>query len=275
MKFRTTFRGKMLLLTIVPLAAAQLVTHFAVMRTVEEDVKQRAAESLLIGRKVVEEFLENRGEQRRVSVSVLAADFGLKEATATRDARTIQSALSNHRRRVGADIALLLDLDGNGIASSGNTRLQKEADFSRLVVMAEDKSFAQSTATFDDKIYQTFTVPIRAPVTIAWVVLGFRIDSVLSERLHGLTGLDVSLVSISSNGARMIATTGDTSATTRFASPLVNANTPTDSVYMVDEAGRASLTLSTSFGRIENGVFVVLQRSLQESIIYRPLRSTR
>ena len=89
MKLRTTFRGKLLLLTIVPLAVAQLVTYFAVMRTVEEDVKQRASESLVIGRKIVEEFLDNRGEQLRVSVSVLAADFGLKEATATRDASTI------------------------------------------------------------------------------------------------------------------------------------------------------------------------------------------
>ena len=49
MKFRTSFRGKLLLLTILPLAAAQIVTLFAVMRTAEEDVERRARKSLIIG----------------------------------------------------------------------------------------------------------------------------------------------------------------------------------------------------------------------------------
>ena len=115
MKFRTSFRGKLLLLTILPLAAAQIVTLFAVMRTVEEDVDRRARESLVIGGAVVNEFLAGRGEQLRASVEVVAADFGLKEAAATGDADTIQSVLGNHSQRIGADVALLLDLDGTGV----------------------------------------------------------------------------------------------------------------------------------------------------------------
>ena len=266
MNLRTTFRGKLLLLTILPLAAALIVTHFAVMRTVKEDVEQRARESLIIGGTVVNEFMENRGELLRVSVSVLAADFGLKEAVATGDASTIQSALSNHRRRVGGDIALLLDLDGNGIASSSNTILGNQTDLSRLIESARDNSSVQSTKYFDGDMYHTFTVPVRAPVTIAWVVLGYRIDNVLAERLRGMTGLEVSFVSTSNDGARIITTTGDVGATTESASALVGAGTPIDSIYMVDEAGRGQLTLRTAFGRTENGVLVVLQRSLQEAM---------
>ncbi|MCH7854956.1 MAG: EAL domain-containing protein [Proteobacteria bacterium] len=267
MKFRTTFRGKILLLTILPLAAAQIVTYFAVMRTVEDDIEQRARESLIIGGTVVSDFLENRGKQLQVSVNVLAADFGLKEAVATGDASTIQSALSNHRQRVGADIALLFDLDANAIASSNHAKLDNQTDFSRLVKMARDKSSVQSTASFDGDIYHTFTVPVRAPVTIAWVVLGFRIDRVLAERLRGLTGLEVSLVSTLNDGARIITTTGDAGAATKFASTLVGAGNPLDSIYMVDEAGRANLTLSTSFGRIDSRVLVVLQRSLHAAMV--------
>ncbi len=266
MNLRTTFRGKLLLLTILPLAAALIVTHFAVMRTVKEDVEQRARESLIIGGTVVNEFMENRGELLRVSVSVLAADFGLKEAVATGDASTIQSALSNHRRRVGGDIALLLDLDGNSIASSSNTILGNQTGLSRLIEIARDNSSVQSTKYFDGDMYHTFTVPVRAPVTIAWVVLGYRIDMVLAERLRGMTGLEVSFVSTSNDGARIITTTGDVGATTESASALLGAGTPIDSIYMVDEAGRGQLTLRTAFGRTENGVLVVLQRSLQEAM---------
>ena len=115
---RTSFRSKLMLLTIVPLAVAQIVTLFAVMRTVESDVDSRARESLVVGGEVVSEFLTSRGEQLRTSVDVLAADFGFKQAVATEDAETIRSVLDNHGRRIGADMAAVFDLDGMTIAST-------------------------------------------------------------------------------------------------------------------------------------------------------------
>jgi diguanylate cyclase (GGDEF)-like protein len=263
MKFRTTFRGKLLLLTILPLAAAQIVTHFAVMRTVENDVEQRARESLTVGGTVVNEYLTHRGEQLMVSVNVLAADFGLKEAVATEDARTIQSALSNHRQRIGADIAVLLDLDGNGIAGSGNKTLRNQTDFPHLIKLSRDELIVQSTAKIGGEIYHTFTVPIKAPLAIAWVVIGYRIDAILAERLRGLTGLDVSLISRSTNDAHVITSSGYTTLARDSPTSIVGANTQLDSTYMVDAAGRASLTLATRYVKSDQGVLVVLQRSLR------------
>ena len=72
MTLRTSFRSKLLMLTIAPLAAAQVVTLFAVMRTVEQDVDMRARDSLSIGGKVVSEFLSAQGRQLRTSVEVLS-----------------------------------------------------------------------------------------------------------------------------------------------------------------------------------------------------------
>jgi diguanylate cyclase (GGDEF)-like protein len=266
MKIRTSFRGKLLLLTILPLAVAQIVTLLAVMRTVEEDVDRRARESLVIGGAVVNEFLTGRGEQLRASVEVLAADFGLKEATATGDAETIQSVLSNHSQRVGADVALLLDLDGAGVASSNGAPLGNRTEYLRLIENAREKSSAQSTAMFDGDTYHTFTVPVRAPVAIAWVVLGFRIDSQLTLRIRGLTGLEVSIVSTSTDNAGTISTTRHDNFMDEAEPTLAGPATPLNSIYMIDEAGLASLTLSTPFVHTDNDVLVVLQRSLQEAM---------
>ena len=266
MKIRTSFRGKLLLLTILPLAAAQIVTLLAVMRTVEEDVDRRARESLVIGGAVVNEFLTGRGEQLRASVEVLAADFGLKEAAATGDADTIQSVLGNHSQRVGADIALLLDLDGVGIANSSGKPLGGRTDYLRLIENAREKSSAQSTATLDGDTYHTFTVPVRAPVAIAWVVLGFRIDTQLTQRIRGLTGLEVSIVSTTRDNAGIIATTRHGHIVTDVEPNLAGPATPLNSIYMIDEAGLGSLTLSTPFVHTGNDVLVVLQRSIQEAM---------
>jgi len=122
------------------------------------------------------------------------------------------------------------------------------------------------TATFAGNTYHTFTVPVRAPVAIAWVVLGFRIDTELTQRIRGLTGLEVSIVSTSSDDARTIATTRHAGVATKSVSVLVGPATPQNSIYMIDEAGLASLTLSTPFVRTGNDVLVVLQRSLQEAM---------
>ena len=46
MSLKTTFRSKLFLLTIVPLAVAQIVTIVAVMQTVREDLYRRANDAL-------------------------------------------------------------------------------------------------------------------------------------------------------------------------------------------------------------------------------------
>ena len=234
------------------------------MRTVEQDVDRRARESLIIGGAVVNEFMAGRGEQLRASVEVLAADFGLREAVASGDEATIQSVLSNHSKRVGADVALLLDLDGKGVASSSGIALGTRSDYLRLIEDVRKKSSAQSTATFAGKTYHTFTVPVRAPVAIAWVVLGFQIDSDLAERIRGLTGLEVSIVSTSDNEQPLVTTTIHTG--NEADTSLAGTSTPLDTIYMVDEAGLASLTLSTQFVNTGKDILVVLQRSLQEAM---------
>jgi len=225
-----------MLLTVVPLAVAQIVSLFAVMQTVERDVTTRARDSLVVGSTVVSEFLASRGEQLRTSVEVLAADFGLKEATATDDEATIQSVLENHGRRVHADMAMLVDLDGNTLAST----LGKATDHSDIGLTIIDTAIdrnAETTATFGDSAFHIFIVPLRAPVTIGWVVLGFRIDEILENRLASLTGLDVSIV-------------------------------PSETVPVAGlVADDQTLTFSLPFVDGGSGFSVVLQRSLEEAML--------
>jgi len=212
MNLRTSFRSKLFLLTIVPLAVAQIVTLFAVMQTVEEDVYRRAHDSLVIGGTVVSEFLAARGEQLRTSAQFLAVDFGLKQAATARDAETLRSILINHSQRVGADIAIFLDLDGNSIASTQEFGNNEKADISRFIDDASDRSSAQSTLNVSDATYHTIMVPVRAPLRIGWIVLGFRIDHAVVDRIGALTGLDVSIIATNKDSPHAIATTYDDSA---------------------------------------------------------------
>lgn len=265
MTLRTSFRTKLLLLTIVPLAVAQIVTLFAVMRTVEHDVNTRAHESLVIGANVVSEFLAGRGEQLRTTVEVLAADFGLKEATATNDAATIRSVLENHGRRVGADMAMLMDIDGSPVAGTLNFD-DDLTGIARLIDETGDRSI-ESTTVVGESTYHVFVVPLRAPVTIGWVMLGFRIDAALVTRLADLTGLDVSIVNAAAPLTAVIASTNRELQGGASNGDILDTKGGAGAVYMTDIPRAQSLTTHTSFVRSNDQVLVVLQRSMQEALI--------
>jgi diguanylate cyclase (GGDEF)-like protein len=259
MTLRTSFRTKLLLLTLVPLGMAQFVTLFGVMHTVEKDVDSRARESLRIGAVVVDEFLAARGEQLRTSVDVLAADYGLKEAVATRDSITIHSVLENHGKRVDSDLAAILDLDGNVIASTVAAATGPIVD-PRALNDSGGRYLRESTTMVDDTAFHVFVTPLRAPVTVAWVVVGFAIGDRLVDRLAGLTGLDVSVVS-GVHGAAVTTTSRD------HPPENIDVLRPVNTVYTIDEADEDhALTIQLPFVRGDGSVLVVLQRSIQQAM---------
>ena len=264
MNLRTSFRAKLLLVTIVPLAVAQIVTLIAVMQTARKDVERRASNSLVIGSTVAREFLAARGEQLRASAQVLVADFGLKEAAGTRDAETLRSVLTNHSQRVGADIALFLDLEANLVAGTENIGPAVDANVKRLVYEATGGRSGQSILHVGKNTYQTFTVPLRAPTQIGWIVLGFRVSGTLTDRIGGLTGLDVSIVKMDGNTATVITTTNKPEPGETVPAAQVDPAAPSNSVYLIDDGENERFTLSAPFVTGNGTLLVVLQRSLHD-----------
>jgi len=240
MKFQTSFRSKLLLLTLLPLAIAQIVTLLAVMRTVEQDVDTRARASLAIGGNVVSEYLSARSEQLRTSVDVLTADFGLKQAAATLDANTIRSVLENHSQRIGADLAIYLDIDGHFVAGTRDSAAITRESTRDAIGGNFVTGPAEATVSIDESIFQTFTVPLMAPIQIGWVVFGFRLDESMLERLRDLTGLNVD---IDVTGHRTV-----------------------NLVYKLQGDGGEWLALNVPFIHRTGNVDIVLMRSVQEAM---------
>lgn len=267
MSLRTTFRSKLFLMTIVPLAVAQTVTIVAVMHTVRDDVYRRAHESLAVGGTVIEEFREARGERLRASAQVLAADFGLKQAAATRDTATLESVLLNHRRRVSADIAIFVDMQGSVVASSENIGSKSKAELLRLIDPSAERTSKQSILTVSDLSYHTIAELLRAPVPVGWIVLGYRIDQSVVDRLSNLTDLDVSIIAFEQDVARAIATTYHGSEAQSFTEALAVTNASLGSVYLIDDNGVDRLTVSAPFAEDVTDLMIVLQRSMQDAML--------
>ena len=253
MKFRMSFRIKLLLLTIVPLVVAQLTLMLGATRVVEQQVKYAARESLTVGSRVVDEFLTARTEQLHTSVEVVAADYGLKEAVASADSPTIRSALENHRRRVDADLAAFVDLDG-GVVSTVLNGASGEGIGTRQLAAAARQQSRQSTISVGDIELQLFSVPLKAPVTAGWVVLGFGLDQQLIDQMAALTGLEVSLVR----------TSGERNDPSDDRGTGVDLTRDVGVVYSSD--AQESLFRHTRFLDADPSLVVVLRQSVSDSM---------
>ncbi|MCL1120286.1 bifunctional diguanylate cyclase/phosphodiesterase [Shewanella seohaensis] len=199
-----SFRARLILVFFTVLTLVQLATAFSVLTATQRDNFLQQQKSLEIGANVFLEVLSNRGTQLSQSLSVLSADFGFKRAIATREQETIESVLSNHGARIGADAAILLSPKGELLTSSLPGLTQD--DIQSLFELATSNTNALAILDFDHASYQFVLQPVKAPTLIAWVGMGFLLDEKVASQAKAITGIDVSFVN-KTNGRTEIAST--------------------------------------------------------------------
>ncbi len=202
-----TFRNRLLILIIGLVVCAQTVTLVASLARTETLVRERASEQLAAGAVVARELIGFRAQQLANAVTVLSADFGLREAVASGDAPTIASAIGNHGGRVGAQLMIALDTDGRPISS--NARGQQLAAGAGAALIRESGGGAAEPhfLSLGDRVYQVFVAPVQAPDLIGWVAMGFVIDDRFAAQIRSLVDVDVTLLAESTGGARIVAST--------------------------------------------------------------------
>jgi hypothetical protein len=126
----------------------------------------------------------------------LIADFGFKTAVTAFDVATIQPALENNSVRIGAEIMLLADLDGELIAASSNKPVAHTGFPPQILLSESNQSInaPSSIAMIDGQIFQLVNLPVKAPVTVARAVSGQSVDQAFAfNKVHEYLSLKTSL----------------------------------------------------------------------------------
>lgn len=137
-----------------------------------------AARDLAANARVFDEILAARARQMGDQASVLARDFGFREAVATDDSPTIASALTSLEERVRSDMAFVLTLEGELLAADARGVPAPATLWGRLDeggtrgIIASDKGLALAAAA-----------PIEAPDLIGWLVIAQPLDRAELDRL--------------------------------------------------------------------------------------------
>lgn len=166
-----------------------------------------------------QQLLQTREDTLVNSAALLTADFGFKQAVASRDEPTIASVLLNHGQRVEADMMFVTDLRGQLISTTHPAlKPGTPLPFPFVLVEAAANSAAIAMIDFEGRLYQIAVLPIRAPRPIAFAAVGFLFDKKVAEELKGLTELDVT-IQINRDGRRIVSTLDPTDMAEAIAAP--------------------------------------------------------
>lgn len=204
--FFTRVVGLFVLLLLVTQGGGFLLINAAVLKNAEKIIRNE----LGTGQRIFNRLLDHNSQGLAEAASIVAADFAFRKAIATHDRTTIVSVLENHGARINAKLMMLVGLDNTLIADMQRPDETGQAfPFPDLTAAAEREG--NSTTAIElvgDQAYQFVIVPVRAPLPIAWVVMGFLLDDKFAADLKALSALDISFVAQTRNSEwRILATT--------------------------------------------------------------------
>jgi diguanylate cyclase (GGDEF)-like protein len=263
------------LVFVALLLAMQIVAFSVISTAIFSNARHTVNSQLSVSEKVFHQLLSSDDEKLRQAASVTAADFGFRAAVATRDQATVESALKNQGDRIHANLVMLVGPDDKLLADTlAPNEAGSEFSFPDLIASARRDGSASMVGIVNGGLYQLVAVPVRAPLPIAWVVMGFAVDNTLAMRLSDITSLGISFLTKTANGKwTLLASSLPTAGGWQVAHALdaAGAASGATEINLSDERyGARVISLSRNGQR----VVAVLQRSLDEAMApFRRLQS--
>ena len=257
------------------LLAVQLATFALINTLVSHNSSSTIQRDLVAGERVFKRLREQNILQLVQAAAILSSDFGFREAIASRSRGTIGSALENHGARIGADVMILVAMDGTVLADTLQPGMAgKSFRFPALVARAELEGKASAIVLIAGRAYQLVIVPVLAPLPIAWAATGFVMDDRLAADLESLTLLKVSILEARNDRWTTLATTLPAELREPLADSLkeIGLKTPADATVSLHGEDYQTL-VSPLDTEGDTTIVAVLQRSVREAM--QPLLQLR
>ena len=182
------------------LLVVQVASFSAISASLGRHALRGLPDKLMVGERVLQSLLDQQAQKLTEGARLLAADYGFRSAVQSNDAATITSVLENHGARIGATETVLLGTDFVPRASSGREMRELNAQVTRLAALANGRGSASEIALLDGRPHQLVLVPMKAPVLVGWVLMGFPLDARLAGDMTSLAAMNVTLLTRSGIG---------------------------------------------------------------------------
>lgn len=179
----------------------QVAVQAVIRSSIEESVETNIQRELDSSANVWARLVDQNAQRLQLGASVLAADFGFRSAIASGDAETIGSALENNGARIGATVAGFLgtDFSVKALAKTQSDAALQSSVEALAKSMSRDAQQGRLTLAMG-RLHQFVMVPVRAPLVVGWVVMGFPVDESLARDMLSLTSTHVLVVQTDASG---------------------------------------------------------------------------
>ena len=191
---RGSLSARIVALFLGLLLVVQVASFTAIRAGLSDRAHSALPERLMVGDRVLQRLLEQRAQRLTEGARLLAADYGFRDALSSNDAQTIVSVLANHGARIGATEAALLGTDFQLRAATAGNPQALQPLTQRLAEIAARSGQASAIALWDGRVFQAVLVPVKAPVTVAWIMMALPLDQQLATEMHSLSALDLTLL---------------------------------------------------------------------------------
>jgi diguanylate cyclase (GGDEF)-like protein len=270
---------RLVLASVTLLVLVQALGLLTLRASIERNARQSIAQELAVGERLFQRLLAQNGQRLRDGAGLLVADYGFRSAVGSRDMETIVSALGNHGRRIGATHAILLDTDFALQAAATPPEAPLMPALQQLAQRAQAGGSGDGVAgglvAIDGHVHQLVMVPMRAPLVIAWVVMGFRVDDDLVNDMRRLSSVHVALQTRAAPSADWLTTASSLAPlTTPALAPPVSSEAADSRTVRI--AGQAyGLRIAPLDADNDAPLRALLLRSVDEAVApYRSLQWT-
>jgi adenylate cyclase len=175
------------------------LVFFAVNRASIENALERINTNLDATAQVFQRVLDSRNQDLLERARFLSSDHAYRQIYAYGEREDLELVTDNHRRRIGADLMMLVSMEEEVLADTIHTGGDEVMPAGIVDLLNEaldsDNGEARAMLLVDNVAYQLVVVPLYAPAPVAMVVVGFRIDAALAEQLKTDTGsTDITLI---------------------------------------------------------------------------------
>lgn len=274
-RFRS-LRVRMIVFLVALLGAVQVTEFVLTNHASYSAARGKIEDELSVGQKVFARVLRQNAEREAQAASASASDFAFREAVATGDVATLASALDNQRKRIKAQAVLYVDLKGEVIADTLRPGgAPRRFELGALIDSARADGEASAIGMLDQHAFQLIAVPIRAPVTIGWIIDCYPIDGALAGDLRQLTGLDVSFAVERGGRWELLATTLAVPAGAALAGQLPAYTEAFDTRLLQMTQGESQVRFVSLGATAGEHIVAVLQRPIADAMArFRTLRTT-
>ena len=190
-----SLRARIGFMIVLLMLAVQVVGFLSISSVIRRNAYSNANAELAVAERVLNEVLDANGQRLVEAATVVSDDFGFRSAVASNDVKTIGSALKNHGDRIHANLTMLADTNGKLIADTAGPALPGEMfPFPEMIRHAARDGSARMIGILHGQLYQIVAVPVKAPLTIGYIGMGFAIDASTAKEMSALLSLDVSFM---------------------------------------------------------------------------------